>query len=248
MSLLRQHFLLRYLKTLSVGPAGIWTATSRPADRRSANWANQKRKNLCVKLWKWNEGQTNTSVEGAPYCLKKKFCGKTLVEQDQFTQNQKKIKGLWYNQVKKHIVTSHLLRWACGSLSKTNHRFKRTQFAQKIRQDPKMKKKTISVTVTYLLNGKTSRCKLSSMAELTRVQADCQRCMKSLFNTRLLCGETGRFTRQAWNRRSSARRYFGAVHLFCLFCLVFSSFFFFFKNRKLSQQLYIRVFSPMMDI
>ena len=230
MSLLRQHFLLSYLKTLSVGPAGAWTATSRPADRRSANWANQKRKNLCVKLWKWNEGQTNTSVEGAPYCLKKNLCGKTLVEQDQFTQNQKKKKRVCDIKSRNISFTSHLLRWACGSLSRTNHRFKRNQFAQKIRQDPKMKK-TITVTVTYLLNGKTSRCKLSSMAELTRVQAECQRCMKSLFNTRFLCGETGRFTRRARNRRSNARRYFGAVHLFLVYFVLFSpvSFFFFQK-------------------
>ena len=44
--------------------------------------------------------------------------------------------------------------------------------------------------------------------------------------------------------------FFRAVYLFFgLFCLVFSSFFlFFFKNKKLSQQLYIRIFSPMMDI
>ena len=111
------------------------------------------------------------------------------------------------------------------------------------------KKKTISVTVTYLLNGKTSRCKLSSTAEFTRVQAECQRCMKSLFNTRLLCGATGRFTRRARNRRSNARRYFGAVHLFLVYFVLFSPVsFFFFKIKKLSQQLYIRVFSPMMDM
>ena len=110
-----------------------------------------------------------------------------------------------------------LLRWACGSLSplkssKTNRRFKRTQFAQEIRKDPKIIKKRISVTVTCLLISKTgsseSRSELSSMAELTRVQAKCQRCMKSLFNTRLLCGETGQFTRWARNRRSNARRFF----------------------------------------
>ena len=33
--------MLSYLKTLSAGPAGVWTATSRSADRRSPNWANQ---------------------------------------------------------------------------------------------------------------------------------------------------------------------------------------------------------------
>ena len=150
-----------------------------------------------------------------------------------------------------------LLRWACGSLSplkssKTNRRFKRTQFAQEIRKDPKMKKKqkkkktTISVTVTYLLNAKTSRSKLSSIAELTWVQAQCQRYMKSLFNTRLLCGETGRFTRRARNRRINARRFFlrSSPHLFLVYFVLFSPVSFF----LLSQQLYIRVFSPMMDI
>ena len=39
-SLQRQHFLLSYLKTLSFGPAGVWTATSPSTDRRSPNWAN----------------------------------------------------------------------------------------------------------------------------------------------------------------------------------------------------------------
>ena len=41
MSLQRQHFLLSYLKTLSVGPAGFETTASRSADRRSPNWANR---------------------------------------------------------------------------------------------------------------------------------------------------------------------------------------------------------------
>ena len=42
MSLQRQHFLLSYLKTLSVGRAGVWTRDlGRSADRRSTNWANQ---------------------------------------------------------------------------------------------------------------------------------------------------------------------------------------------------------------
>ena len=41
MSLQRQHFLLSYLKTLSVGPAGFEPETLRSADRRSSNWANQ---------------------------------------------------------------------------------------------------------------------------------------------------------------------------------------------------------------
>ena len=116
-----------------------------------------------------------------------------------------------------------------------------------------MKKKTISVTVTYLLISKTgsseSRCELSSMAELTIVQAECQRYMKSLFNTRLLCGESGRFTRRARNKRSNARRFFSRSSPFFWFILsCFLQFLPFFKNKTLSQQLYIRVFSPMMDI
>ena len=147
-----------------------------------------------------------------------------------------------------------LLRWACGSLSplkssKTNRRFKRTQFAQEIRKDPKMKKKTISVTVTYLLISKTgsseSRSELSSMAELTIVQAECQRYMKSLFNTRLLCGESGRFTRRARNKRSNAHQFFRAVHPFLVYFVLFSSisFFVFFLRMKSCPKNLIYVFS-----
>ena len=73
--------------------------------------------------------------------------------------------------------------------------------------------------------------------------------MKSLFNARLLCGETGRFTRRAQNRRSNARRFFSRSSPFFWFILsCFLQFLPFFKNKTLSQQLYIRVFSPMMDI
>ena len=133
--------------------------------------------------------------------------------------------------------------------------FKGPSLLRKFRKDPKMKKKTISVTVTYLLISKTgsseSRSELSSMAELTIVQAECQRYMKSLFNTRLLCGESGRFTRRARNKRSNARQFFSrSSPFFGLFCLVFFNFFLclFFKNKKLPQELTIRVFSPMMDI
>ena len=39
MLLQRQHFLLCYLKNLSVGPAGV--ASSRLADRRLSHWANR---------------------------------------------------------------------------------------------------------------------------------------------------------------------------------------------------------------
>ena len=35
-----KHFLLSYLKTLNVGPAGFEPAASRLADRRLSNWAN----------------------------------------------------------------------------------------------------------------------------------------------------------------------------------------------------------------
>ena len=151
-----------------------------------------------------------------------------------------------------------LLRWACGSLSplkssKTNRRFKRTQFAQEIRKDPKMKKKTISVTVTYLLISKTSssesRSELSSIAELTWVQVQCQRYMKSLFNTRLLCGETGRFTRRARNKRSNARRFFSRSSPFFWFILScflqFLTLFvcFFFSRIKSCPTNFIYVFS-----
>ena len=117
---------------------------------------------------------------------------------------------------------------------------------RKWKKNQQKKKTTISVTVTYLLNVKTSRSKLSSTAELTWVQAQCQRYMKSLFNTRLLCGETGRFTRRARNRRINARRFFlrSSPHLFLVYFVLFSPVSFF----LLSQQLYIRVFSPMMDI
>ena len=54
--------------------------------------------------------------------------------------------------------------------------------------------------------------------------------MKSHFNTRLLCGETRRFTRRARNRQSNAHRMFSRSSLFFLFILScflpFLSFFF----------------------
>ena len=158
-------------------------------------------------------------------------------------RTRKKNKDLWY-QVKKHISYMYVPSLSCVEYvvasplksSKTNRRFKRTQFAQEIRKDPKMKKKTISVTVTYLLIKKTgsseSRSELSSMAELTRVQAECQRYMKSLFNTRVLCGKTGRFTRRGRNITSEATHavFCRAVHPFLVYFVLFSpvSFFFFF--------------------
>ena len=41
-------------------PAQQTSALHTELTRRQFRW-----KNLCVKLWKWNEGQTNASVEGA---------------------------------------------------------------------------------------------------------------------------------------------------------------------------------------
>ena len=40
MSLQRQHLLLSYLKTLSVGQAGVWVITSHSADRCSSTWSH----------------------------------------------------------------------------------------------------------------------------------------------------------------------------------------------------------------
>ena len=73
----RQHFLLSYLKTLSVGPAGVWTThfeptTSRTVVRHSTNWANRS----AVPTFVWGQvvcGQnariffTITEVVFTPY-------------------------------------------------------------------------------------------------------------------------------------------------------------------------------------
>ena len=62
----------------------------------------------------------------------------------------------------------------------------------------------------------------------------CQRYMKSLFNTRLLCGETGRFTRRTRNRWSNARRFFSrSSPFFLVYFALFSavSFFLFFFQK-----------------
>ena len=147
-----------------------------------------------------------------------------------------------------------LLRCACGSLSplkssKTNRRFKRTEFAQEIRKDPKMKKKTISVTVTYLLISKTtsseSRSELSSMAKLTRVQAESSVTWRAISIPGSFVGKQGDSRGEREIGEATQADFFRAVHLFFgLFCLVFSSFFLFFsKITKLSQKLYLRVFS-----
>ena len=119
-----------------------------------------------------------------------------------------------------------------------------------------MKKKTISVTVTYLLISKMgsseSRSELSSMAELTRVQAECHALHEEPFQYQGPLWENRAIyeARAKYNKRSNARRFLSSSSpFFGLFCLVFSSFFLFlFKNKKLSQELYIRVFSTMIDI
>ena len=51
MSLPRLHFLLSHLKTPSVSPARVWTATSWLANRHSPNWANQAAVKCKYKLW-----------------------------------------------------------------------------------------------------------------------------------------------------------------------------------------------------
>ena len=53
MSLQRKHFLLSYLKTLSVGPAGAWTRT---VVRHSTNWANRS------AMMKANRRQVSVNV------------------------------------------------------------------------------------------------------------------------------------------------------------------------------------------
>ena len=134
-----------------------------------------------------------------------------------------------------------LLRWACGSLSplkssKTNRRFKRTEFAQEIRKDPKMKKKTISVTVTYLLISKTasseSRSELSSMAKLTRVQAESSVTWRAISIPGSFVGKQGDLRGEhEIGEATHARRFCSSSLPFCgLFCLVCSSFFFFFSK------------------
>ena len=148
-----------------------------------------------------------------------------------------------------------LLRWACGSLSplkssKTNRRFKRTQFAQEIRKDPKMKKKTISVTVTYLLISKTgsseSRSELSSMAELTRVQAECASVTWRAFSIPgSFFGKQGDLRGEREISEATHADFFRAVHPFLVYFVLFSpiSFFFFFSRIKSCPKNFIYVFS-----
>ena len=46
---------------------------------------------LFIKLWKWNEGQKNDSVESAANCLKMNLRRKTLIKQDRFTTTERKL-------------------------------------------------------------------------------------------------------------------------------------------------------------
>ena len=80
---------------------------------------------------------------------------------------------------------------------------------EKIRKWKKSKKKTtISVTVTYLLNAKTSRSKLSSITELTWVQAQCQRYIPGSF-----VGKQGDLRGELEIGESTHADFFCAVHL-----------------------------------
>ena len=75
--------------------------------------------------------------------------------------------------------------------------------------------------------------------------------MKSRFNTRRLCGKTGRFTRRARNKRSIARRFFlrsSPLVCFILSCFLQFLSFFFSRTKSCPKNVILRVFSPMMDI
>ena len=122
--------------------------------------------------------------------------------------------------------TSHLLRWACGSLSKTNRRFKRTQFAQEIRKDPKMKKKTISVTVTYLLISKTG----SSESQSWQSRRSASVAWRAFSIPGSFVGKQGDLRAEREIGEATHADFFCAIHFFGLFCLVFSSFFLFFQK------------------
>ena len=162
---------------------------------------------------------------------------------------------MWY-QVKKHIFyvpslscVEHVVASPLKS-SKTNCRFKRTQFAQEIREDPKMKKKTISVTVTYLLISKTgileSRSELSSMAELTRVQAECASVTWRAFSIPgSFFGKQGDLRGEREISEATHADFFRAVHPFLVYFVLFSpiSFFFFFSRIKSCPKNFIYVFS-----
>ena len=68
-SLQRQHFLLSYLKTLSVGPAGVELMTSRMAARCSTNWVTDARCintkggwQACIRIQFEVHGRSKTSL------------------------------------------------------------------------------------------------------------------------------------------------------------------------------------------
>ena len=115
--------------------------------------------------------------------------------------------------------------------------------------------------MTYLLISKTttseSLFELSSIAESTTVQAECQRYMNAsvdlyceFFNTRLLCRETGRFTRRARNRRRNARRFCSSSLPFLVYFALFSQVSFsFFQKYKVVPTTFYTCFAPqLMDI
>ena len=62
MSLQRQHFLLRYLKTLSVGPAWVWTY-GLPLGMRSPNWGSIKMSNKPRSETSLFDSYCNNSVD-----------------------------------------------------------------------------------------------------------------------------------------------------------------------------------------
>ena len=99
--------------------------------------------------------------------MKKNLFGKTPIKQDRFTQNQKKKKGFVISSQETYLLrliscVEHVV--AC---QKQIADLKGPSLLRKLEKIRKWKKKKISVTVTYLLNAKASRSKLSSMAELT---------------------------------------------------------------------------------
>ena len=92
------------------------------------------------------------------------------------------------------------------------------------------------------------------MAELTRVQAECASITWRAFSIPgSLVEKQGDLRGEREIGEATHADFFLAAHLSIIIFLVYFvlfkpvSFFFFFKNKKLSQQLYIRVFSPMMD-
>ena len=70
MSLQRQHFLLSYLKTLSVGPAGVWTHDL-PLGRPALSQLSQSGGSVFVSSechWSWHQGYHQMTVEFPGLC------------------------------------------------------------------------------------------------------------------------------------------------------------------------------------